>query len=67
MNTVTASFDTTVRQMTETSQWSKCCSKVSLKCLSGKKQQFWWLCTQKSIEKGIISTCSKHCLWSSTS
>jgi len=27
MNTVTASFDKTVRQMTEMSQWPKCLSK----------------------------------------
>jgi len=28
MNTVIASFNTTVRQMTEMSQWSKCLSTI---------------------------------------
>jgi len=36
MNTCTASFDTTVRQMTEMSQWPKCHSKKWPKCLSDK-------------------------------
>ena len=36
MNTVTASFDTKVRQMTEISQWPKCRSKKLPKGLSEK-------------------------------
>jgi len=34
MNTVTVSFNTTVRQMTEMSQWPKCLSNKWPKCLS---------------------------------
>jgi len=33
------SFDKTVRQMTEMSQWPKCCSKKWPECLSEKKQR----------------------------
>jgi len=36
MNTVTVSFNTTVRQMTEMSQWPKCLSNKWTKCLSEK-------------------------------
>jgi len=39
MNIVTASFDTTVRQMTEISQWPKCLSKKWPKYLSQRKKQ----------------------------
>jgi len=41
MNTVTTSFNTTVRQMTEISQWPlrpKCLSKKWPKCLREEKQ-----------------------------
>jgi len=38
MNIVTASFNVTVRQMTEISQWPKCLSKNLPKCLSEKTQ-----------------------------
>jgi len=40
MNTVTASFNTTVRQMTEKSQWPKCLGKKWQKCLS-EKSSLW--------------------------
>jgi len=36
VNTVTASFHTTMRQMTAMSQWPKCLSKKSPKYLSEK-------------------------------
>ena len=39
-NTVTVSFNTTVRQMTEIFQWPKCLSKKWSKCLSAKKTDF---------------------------
>jgi len=38
MHNVTASFDATVRHMTEMSQWPKCFSKKWQKCHSEKKQ-----------------------------
>jgi len=37
MNTAMASFNTTVRQMTEMFQWPKCRSKKMTKCISEKK------------------------------
>jgi len=37
MNTVTASFNTTVIQMTEMSQWPKCLNQKWPKCLNEKK------------------------------
>jgi len=39
MNTVMASFNTTMRQMTEMFQWPKCLRKKWPKCLSEKKQR----------------------------
>jgi len=39
MNTVTTSFNTTVRQMTEMSQRRKCLSKNWPKCLSEKNAE----------------------------
>jgi len=41
MNTVMASFDTTVRQMTEISQWPKCLSKKMTKMC---KRKISWIC-----------------------
>jgi len=38
MNTVTANFDTTVRQMTKTFQWSNCLSKKMIETSQRKKQ-----------------------------
>jgi len=38
MSTVTASFNTTVRQMTKMLQWPICHSKKWPKCLSEKKK-----------------------------
>jgi len=38
MNTVTESFNRTVRQMIEMSQWPKCLSKKWPKCLSDKNR-----------------------------
>jgi len=44
MNTVTANFNTTVRQMTELSQWPKClCKKV--RNVSAKKKTAHMLIT----------------------
>jgi len=37
MNTIMASFDATVRQMTEMSLWPKCLSKKWRKCVCEKK------------------------------
>jgi len=38
MNTVTASFNTTVRQMTEMFKWPKCLSKKNDQNVSAKKK-----------------------------
>jgi len=44
MNTVTASFNTTVIQMTEMSQWPKCLNQKWPKCLNEKKKQYPTVC-----------------------
>jgi len=42
MNIVTASFDTTVRQMTEISQWPKCLSKNDRNIYLSERNSLSW-------------------------